>query len=237
MSDCRPALRASQGILALATGAPITLPLKSLGGALPPHFPTPLSPVLWCCRRQRQLHSASPLAGRLSSGFMASLRLPVLWKFSLPFPATSQSARERLGFHSWELCSEWKFLVKIIPGYEWSVQEDRSLSKKLWEQPRLSRCSEQERAQLLVLEAPSQWGQAGGPPSPSSLEGLCILFPWMPRQTLKGSGPPPPAPPAPAKMSDTEGEMEGSPSPEPTKTNFLCIYFMKRASKQVFLLK
>lgn len=44
MSDCRPTLRASQGILALATGAPITLPLKSLGGALPPHFPTPLSP-------------------------------------------------------------------------------------------------------------------------------------------------------------------------------------------------
>lgn len=35
LSDCRPALGASQGILALATGAPITLPLKSLGV----HFP------------------------------------------------------------------------------------------------------------------------------------------------------------------------------------------------------
>lgn len=96
LSDCSPALRASQGILALATGAPITLPLKSLGGALPPHFPTPLSPDLWFRRRQWQLHSTSPLAGRLSSGFTASLRLPVLWKFSLPFPATSQSAWEPL---------------------------------------------------------------------------------------------------------------------------------------------
>lgn len=58
---------------------------------------------------------------------------------------------------------------------------------KLWEQPHLSRCSEQARAQLLVLEAPSQWGQAGGPgqgawspPSPSSLDGPRILFPWVP---------------------------------------------------------
>lgn len=92
-------------------------------------FP-PRSAVLWFCRRQWQPHSTSPLAGRLSSGFMASLRLPVPWKFSLPFPATSQSAWEQLGFHSWELCSEWKFLVKIIPGYEWSVQEETGASPR-----------------------------------------------------------------------------------------------------------
>ena len=96
LSDCRPALRASQGILALATGAPITLPSRSLGVHFPLAFPLGSALTSGSAEGQWQLQSTSPLAGRLSSGFTASLRLPLLCKFSLPFPATSQLAWEPL---------------------------------------------------------------------------------------------------------------------------------------------
>lgn len=81
--------------------------------------------------------------------------------------------------------------------------------------------------QVLVLEAPSQRGPAGGPgpgawsPPSLPLRGPSILSPRLPPRTLKGSGPPPPSPPAPAKLSDTPEEREGTPSPEPpTQTAF-----------------
>ena len=100
-----------------------------------------------------------------------------------------------------------------------SAGRDGSLSKKRWEQPHLSRCSEEGAGSAAHLAAPSWQGQGGGPGqgsgsprSPSSQGILATIFPWRPEGTLQGSDPPPFLPPTPAAMSGTKEET-GGPSP------------------------
>lgn len=75
LSDCRPTLKASWGILATATGAPISLPWT-------PPDSGPSQPRPRFCRRQEEQHGCLVLC---LQGFMASLRLPGFCKISLPF--------------------------------------------------------------------------------------------------------------------------------------------------------
>lgn len=155
--------------------------------------------------------------------------------FPSHFPVSLGASQWQLGFHSWELCPEWKFLVGIIPGCEWSVQEETGVSLRgcgnsllvqvLRGGSRLG-CSSW-RHLLSGAEGVAPDSRPGAHPALPLWRVLAFIFPWMPKRTVKGSDPPSPSPPAPVELSGTKDETEGTPIPEPTKANIIYVYFMK----------
>lgn len=146
--------------------------------------------------------------------------LQVFPPFPGHFPVSLGASLWQLRFHSWELCSKWKFLVGIIPGCEWSLQEEmRASLRGCGNRPACPDAEEGESS------APSQRGRGGGlsPPIPSSLEAPCHHLALEAQRTLPGSGPPSPSPPARVGMSGTKGEPEGVPTPEPPTAGIVYI--------------